>query len=146
MQAQEEQTTQTVETPLEKSSKAVVDFYFGLAQINMESLILEMTHASFVTLHILEKNGTMIVSDIQKAINTLPAQMSRIVRGLESQKTPLVSCHINPADKRKIDVKITQEGTAFLARIKKRMVEAVMESENIDILTIRDLIQEDLEQ
>jgi CRISPR system Cascade subunit CasE len=46
----------------------------------------------------------MIVGDIQRLLGVLPAQMSRIIRSLENRDRPLIACHINPRDKRKVDV------------------------------------------
>ena len=52
--------------------------------------------------------------DIQKLLGVLPAQMSRIIRSLENRDIALISCSINPLDKRKIDVVLTDAGnTAF---------------------------------
>jgi len=52
----------------------------------------------------------MTVGEIQKQIGVLPAQMSRIIRALESKSEPLIECKINPGDKRKINVELTPIG------------------------------------
>jgi DNA-binding MarR family transcriptional regulator len=53
----------------------------------------------------------MTVGRIQRQIGVLPAQMSRIIRSLEgSFGRPLIACSINPKDKRKIDVTLTEAG------------------------------------
>ncbi len=55
--------------------------------------------------------STMTVGEIQRFIGVLPAQMSRIMRSLETGfDKPLVRCELNQSDKRKIDVLITPEG------------------------------------
>ena len=55
--------------------------------------------------------GVLTVGEIQRAIGVLPAQMSRIIRSLESNfDKPLIKCELNQQDKRKIDVTMTAEG------------------------------------
>ena len=49
----------------------------------------------------------MSVGDIQRVLGILPAQMSRIIRALETRERSLIHCRINPRDKRKIDVALT---------------------------------------
>ena len=56
----------------------------------------------------------MIVGDIQRLLGVLPAQMSRIIRSLEGRDPPLISCQINPHDKRKVDVHLTEAGERAL--------------------------------
>ena len=75
----------------------------------------DLKEAEFLTLAILQDRGTMIVGDIQRQLGVLPAQMSRIIRALETRDRPLIACQINPQDKRKIDVALTPAGrSAFL--------------------------------
>ena len=51
------------------------------------------------------------VGELQRAIGVLPAQMSRIIRSLETGfEKPLIHCQLNAADKRRIDVHLTDEG------------------------------------
>jgi DNA-binding MarR family transcriptional regulator len=92
----------------------------------------------FITLKILKNGGTMIVGHIQRLLGVLPAQMSRIIRSLENRDRPLVSCRINPHDKRKIDVCLTLAGE-----------KALTDYENLRLRGIADLLQtlseEDLE-
>jgi DNA-binding MarR family transcriptional regulator len=74
----------------------------------------ELKEIEFLTLSLLHQRETLIVGDIQRQLGVLPAQMSRIIRALEARERPLISCRINPQDKRKIDVALTPEGlTAF---------------------------------
>ncbi|MBP7935126.1 MAG: MarR family transcriptional regulator [Phycisphaerae bacterium] len=72
----------------------------------------ELTEAEFLALDILAKAGRSLnVGEIQREIGVLPAQMSRIIRALESKgDKPLVTCRINPGDKRKIDVELSPAG------------------------------------
>ena len=73
-----------------------------------------LKEVEFLTLAILQANGTMIVGDIQRLLGVLPAQMSRVIRSLEGRERPLIQCRINPRDKRKIDVCITPIGEKCL--------------------------------
>jgi len=71
----------------------------------------ELTETEFLALDALTRLDTMTVGEIQKQVGVLPAQMSRIIRSLESRgKDALVACAINPHDRRKIDVSITTRG------------------------------------
>jgi DNA-binding MarR family transcriptional regulator len=74
-----------------------------------------LKEVEFHALAILQERGTMIVGDIQRLLGVLPAQMSRIIRSLENRPEPLISCQINPRDKRKIDVQLTDAGEKAFA-------------------------------
>ncbi|MCH7991698.1 MAG: MarR family transcriptional regulator, partial [Gemmatimonadetes bacterium] len=59
----------------------------------------------------LTKTEVVTVGELQKSIGILPAQMSRLLRGLEDKSgTGLVASSINPQDRRKVDVTITDDG------------------------------------
>jgi DNA-binding MarR family transcriptional regulator len=72
----------------------------------------ELSESQFLTLDTLANaSGPISVGEIQRSISVLPAQMSRIIRSLESGfEKPLIRCELNQTDKRKIDVVITSEG------------------------------------
>jgi DNA-binding MarR family transcriptional regulator len=71
----------------------------------------DLSESEFLTLDLLARNGSMNVGHIQRQIGVLPAQMSRIVRALESKfDQPLIVCAINPDDKRRIDVSLSEAG------------------------------------
>jgi DNA-binding MarR family transcriptional regulator len=72
----------------------------------------ELKEIEFLTLSILHQHEKLIVGDIQRQLGVLPAQMSRIIRALETRERPLIACRINPQDKRKIDVALTPAGVA----------------------------------
>ena len=74
----------------------------------------DLKEIEYLTLAILQDRGTMIVGDIQRLLGVLPAQMSRIIRALEARQWPLIGCRINPHDKRKIDVGLTEAGEKAL--------------------------------
>jgi DNA-binding MarR family transcriptional regulator len=73
-----------------------------------------LKEVEFLTLALLHGRGTMIVGDIQRLLGVLPAQMSRIIRALETRDRPMVACHINSQDKRKVDVRMTPAGEKAL--------------------------------
>lgn len=70
----------------------------------------DLKEVEFLTLSLLQHHRSLIVGDIQRQLGVLPAQMSRIIRSLETREHPLIACRINPHDKRKIDVALTPEG------------------------------------
>lgn len=72
----------------------------------------ELSETEFLALDTLEKSDrTLSVGEIQRHIGVLPAQMSRIIRSLETKGgQALIRCQINPEDKRKIDVELTPAG------------------------------------
>ena len=98
----------------------------------------DLKELEFLTLKILHGHGTMIVGDIQRLLGVLPAQMSRIIRALESRDRPLISCRINPHDKRKIDVGLTPAGEKALLEYQGMRVRGIAE-------LLRRLPEHDLE-
>lgn len=72
----------------------------------------ELSETEFLALDILaDSDKPRTVGEIQREIGVLPAQMSRVVRALEHKgNSPLVRCSINAADKRKVDVELTEAG------------------------------------
>ncbi|MBN1490918.1 MAG: MarR family transcriptional regulator [Phycisphaerae bacterium] len=74
---------------------------------------IDLTESEFLTLDWLAKADPepMNVGDIQRRIHVLPAQMSRVLRALETKAgKPLIRCRINPTDKRKVDVTLAEAG------------------------------------
>src|SRR4051794_32478480 len=99
----------------------------------------DLKEVEFLTLSLLQANGTMIVGDIQRLLGTLPAQMSRIIRSLENRELPLIECRINPRDKRKIDVCLTPHGERALVEYQGVRVGRIIER-------LRNLSEEDQEE
>jgi DNA-binding MarR family transcriptional regulator len=95
-----------------------------------------LKEVEFLTLAILQQRDTMIVGDIQRLLGVLPAQMSRIIRSLESRARPFIACRINPQDKRKIDVRLTQAGEQALLDYQGQHLRGLMD-------LLRDLPEED---
>lgn len=71
-----------------------------------------LTEPEFLVLEALIKLGSMTVGEVQRTVGVLPAQMSRILRGLERHTSgkPLVTCSINANDRRRVDVSLTEAG------------------------------------
>jgi DNA-binding MarR family transcriptional regulator len=70
----------------------------------------DLKEIEYLALSLLHEREPQIVGDIQRRLGVLPAQMSRIIRALETREKPLIACRINSTDKRKIDVMLTAEG------------------------------------
>ena len=81
----------------------------------------ELSESQYLTLETLvQAHRVLTVGEIQRAIGVLPAQMSRIIRSLESGfEKPLIKCELNQSDKRKIDVKLTSDGTRSYDEFRK---------------------------
>lgn len=72
---------------------------------------LDLTETEFLALDFLAKAEPMTVGRLQKSLHVLPAQMSRVIRSLESKTAkPLIRCQINAQDKRRVDVYLTDAG------------------------------------
>jgi DNA-binding MarR family transcriptional regulator len=98
----------------------------------------DLKEVEFLTLAILHEHGTMIVGDIQRLLGVLPAQMSRIIRALENRDRPLITCQINPRDKRKVDVGLTPWGEKALLEYESLRTDRLIE-------LLRDLPEEEQE-
>jgi DNA-binding MarR family transcriptional regulator len=98
----------------------------------------DLKEVEFLTLSILQDRGTMIVGNIQRLLGILPAQMSRVIRSLETRERPLITCCINPDDKRKIDVCLTPAGEKALQDYQAARIGRIVE-------LLRNLSEEDQE-
>jgi DNA-binding MarR family transcriptional regulator len=87
----------------------------------------DLKEFEYLTLSILQSQQPMIVGDIQRLLGVLPAQMSRIIRSLEGRDRPLISCHINPQDKRKINVTLTPAGEKALRAYQEPRIRSLAE-------------------
>lgn len=86
----------------------------------------DLKDIEFLTLSLLHLREPLIVGDIQRQLGVLPAQMSRIIRALETREQPLIACRINPHDKRKIDVVLTPAGRAAFQEYQASRVRTIM--------------------
>jgi len=83
------------------------------AKAKGDDVAQHLSETEFLTLDCLVKHGGQTVGDVQKSIGVLPAQMSRIIRALEQKSGgPYVQCSINPEDRRRVDVVLTDYGKA----------------------------------
>jgi DNA-binding MarR family transcriptional regulator len=98
----------------------------------------DLKEVEFLTLSTLHGRGTMIVGNIQRLLGVLPAQMSRIIRSLETRERPLITCRINTRDKRKIDVCLTAAGEKALLEYQSARVHRIAD-------LLRDLAEDDQE-
>ena len=98
----------------------------------------DLKEVEYLTLSILHQHETRIVGDIQRLLGVLPAQMSRIIRSLEGRPRPLITCRINPHDKRKIDVGLTPAGEQALLDFQAQHLQAISD-------VLRNLSEEDQE-
>ena len=87
--------------------------WMARSQQQREKGQVDLTESEFLALDWLVKAdpAPLTVGDIQRRIRVLPAQMSRVIRSLENKSgKPLIRCRINPKDKRRIDVTLTEAG------------------------------------
>jgi DNA-binding MarR family transcriptional regulator len=108
----------TADARLETLGQSLVDLVtqFCLAVPRGRRRAGDLKEVEFLTLSILQQHDTLIVGEIQRHLGVLPAQMSRIIRSLESRDPPLIHCQINSHDKRKINVSLTPAGLDALHR------------------------------
>lgn len=79
----------------------------------------DLSETEFLALDVLSKGEPQVVGEIQRRIGVVPAQMSRIVRALEGQGGKnYIRSQINPQDRRRIDVFLTDLGREAHARFK----------------------------
>lgn len=108
-----------------------------------------LTEAEFLTIDLLTKEQPLTIGDVQKRIGVVPAQMSRIVRALESGGKGYIECRINPKDRRRTDLLLTLEGGKAHATFRavrlasmRRVLEALKENDRYGFMrmlrTIRD--------
>ena len=118
----------TTEVRLEEIGRELFDIVtqICLAVLRGRRRTGDLKEVEFLTLNILQDHGTMIVGDIQRMLGILPAQMSRIIRSLENRERPLISCRINPRDKRKIDVCMTEAGERALHEYQALRVDRIV--------------------
>lgn len=109
--------TPVEQAELEKAAEEIFELtkmsWIARSQQQRQKGQIDLTESEFLALDWLMKTdpGPLSVGDIQRRIHVLPAQMSRVVRSLEAKAgKPLIHCRINPKDKRKIDVTLTDAG------------------------------------
>lgn len=84
----------------------------------------DLSETEFLTLDALEHRDGMTVGEVQRQIKVLPAQMSRIIKSLETTyEQPLITCSINQDDKRKVDVHLTAAGRQAVGAFRRAQIE-----------------------
>lgn len=85
------------------------------ARLRRPSGSSDLSETEFLALDALAKDGSLTIGEVQKRIGVVPAQMSRIIRSLEVEGgRGYVECKINPKDRRRINVSLTDSGTKVL--------------------------------
>lgn len=88
----------------------------------------ELTEAQYLTLDYLHNHSQATVGEIQRSMGVLPAQMSRIIKTLESGfEKALITRELNKQDRRKIDVRITAEGQKLYREFRNSRLEQTEE-------------------
>ena len=77
----------------------------------------EITESEFLSLDYLVEVGTATVGETQQHVKVVPAQMSRLLRRLES--AGFVTSDINREDRRRVDITVTESGRAIHAKYRK---------------------------
>lgn len=101
----------------------------------------DLTESEYAVLVHLVRTEMCTIGDLQKMLSVRPAQMSRIIRSLENKGTSgLISCEINPDDKRKVNVRATDAGKKAHAEYRKlrraaniKLLERLDESEQEEL-------------
>lgn len=133
-----------------------VFFQLGLLASRERRRSGDLKELELLTLAILQRKQTMTVGEIQRVLGILPAQMSRIIRSLESRSRPLIGCRINTSDKRKIDVTLTAAGQRLYQDLRAarsgqltEVLDRLPEEEREDLLRqldkLRQLLEDPLE-
>lgn len=132
----------TAAVRLEEIAREVFEVltHLGLTVPHRRRRVGDLKEIEFLTLALLHGRGTMIVGELQRRLGVLPAQMSRIVRALEDRDRPMIVCHINPRDKRKVDVRMTPAGEKALVDYQTARVGRIAEL----LAAMPDEFQDDL--
>lgn len=114
----------------------------------------DLSETEFLTLDALSKVDMLTIGEIQRLVGVVPAQMSRVIRALEeSGGRGYVECRINPHDRRRVDVSLTEPGR--MAHDKYRsarlgtmyaLLSVLSPSDREHFMRIMRLMRESLEQ
>jgi len=96
---------------------SMVEEIFGLfklvasARSRRDSSTGDLSETEFLALDVLSRSAPLSIGEVQKVVGVVPAQMSRVVRALEVEGgRGYVECKINPQDRRRIDLSLTESG------------------------------------
>lgn len=88
----------------------------------------DLPESEFITLDILSKEQPLTIGEIQKRIGVVPAQMSRIIRSLENREGgSYINCKINPEDRRRVDVSLTEGGEEAHHRYRESRLSSMLQ-------------------
>jgi len=118
--------------------------FWALRHRNRADDPYDLTEPEFVALDTLAERGLCTVGELQQVLDVRPAQMSRIIRALESKgEKPFISCTINTQDKRRINVNLTEQGKKSRDEYRKRrlvsnmkLVMGLSETEQMEVRKI----------
>ena len=105
------------EETVRKMASEIFDLYRAVALVRAKQPTGDtpISETEYLVLDVVSKEQPITIGDVQKRIGVLPAQMSRIVRAMETQGgRGLVACAINAEDRRRIDLTLTDEGAEAL--------------------------------
>lgn len=86
----------------------------------------DLSETEFLTLDCLQREQPLTIGEVQREIGVVPAQMSRIVRALETQGgRGLIACNINASDRRRIDMTLTPDGKESYDQFKDNRVGSI---------------------
>ena len=89
----------------------------------------DLSETEFLTLDVLSKDEPLTIGEVQKRVGVVPAQMSRIVRALEEQGgRGYVECHINPQDRRRVDISLTKAGKEAYEKFRSARLSSMYET------------------
>ncbi|MHC5112142.1 MAG: MarR family winged helix-turn-helix transcriptional regulator [Planctomycetota bacterium] len=101
------------EETLQSMGEEIFQIYrlIAIARSRRPSAKGDLSETEFLTLDSLVREEPLTIGEVQRRIGVVPAQMSRIVRAIETQGgRGLVQCNINAEDRRRIDLALTDEG------------------------------------
>lgn len=113
-----------------------------------------LSESEFLALDLIAKQEPLTIGEIQRHIGVVPAQMSRIIRSLESHEdSPLVHCSINPADRRRVDVSLTDAGRQLYNKYREkrlRFTELILgdmsQGDRREFIRLMRMIRENLDE
>ncbi len=102
--------------------------FWKMRHINRIDDPYDLNEAEYAALDALSENKEITVGQLQRILDVRSAQMSRIIRSLENKSgAKLVECSLNPNDKRKINVKMTETGKKAYNEYRNRRISANFE-------------------
>lgn len=114
------------EEPMEKSVSELVDIifrYYPFVRKAFRNLVsikdVPISMTQLTCLNILEKNGTMSMSELADDLNMSNQQLTKVVDALVDFQ--MVERCVDPGNRRKINVKLTEHGTGTLLSLKREV-------------------------